>query len=60
MLAHRQAFPDAPREREKRPEGGGNARLPDIVARRLWWIDTTAQRAPSRKPRIAVVGVQFR
>ena len=72
MLAHRQAFP-TPRGDGKSdlPEninaggapatpGGGAQRLPDVVARRLWWVGTTAQRVPSRKPLGAVVGVQFR
>ncbi len=32
---------------------------PGVVARRLWCMHTTARRAPSRKPRNAVVWVQF-
>ena len=32
---------------------------PGVVARRLWCMHTKAQRAPSRKPRNAVVWVQF-
>ncbi len=54
-----QAFP-TPRGYEKSDPKGGVVRLPDVVARRLWWVGTTAQCAPSRKPRNAVVGVQFR
>ncbi len=59
MLAHRQAFP-TPRGNGKSDPKGGAQRLPDVVARRLWWVGTTAQRVPSRKPLGAVVGVQFR
>ncbi len=32
---------------------------PGVVARRLWCMHTKARRAPSRKPRNAVVWVQF-
>ena len=76
MAAHWLAFP-TPRGGGKSDlqsaQGGGVARLPDVVAHRLWWVGTTAclrrseaparrqaHRAPSRKPRSAVVGVQFR
>ena len=59
MLEHRQAFP-TPRGDGKSDPSGGVARLPDVVARRLWCDGTTARRAPSRKPRNTVVGVQFR
>ncbi len=58
MAAHRQAFP-TPRGSGKSDPKGGVARLPDVVARRLWCMHTKARRAPSRKPRNAVVGVQF-
>ncbi len=59
MPAHRQAFP-TPRGDGKSDPEGGVARLPDVVAHRLWWDGTMARHAPSRKPRNAVVGVQFR
>ena len=73
MAAHRQAFSTPRGDGESDPEGGV-ARLPDVVARRLWWVGTTAclrrseapvsrrqaHRAPSRKPRNTVVGAQFR
>ncbi len=59
MPAHRQAFP-TPRGDGKSDPKGGVQRLPDVVARRLWWDGTTARRAPSRKPLGAVVEVQFR
>ena len=49
MAAHRQAFP-TPRGDGKGDPKGGACRLLDIVAHRLWWIGTTAQRAPRRKP----------
>ena len=52
--------PRDPRGDGKSDPEGGVARLPDVVARRLWWVGTTARRAPSRKPRSAVVGIQFR
>ncbi len=58
MAAHRQAFP-TPRGDGKSDPKGDAARLPDVVARRLWCTHTTARRAPSRKPRNAVVCVQF-
>ena len=53
MLAHRQAFP-TPRGGGKHDPKGGDTRLPDVVARRLWWVGTTARHAPNRKPRNAV------
>ena len=59
MLAHQQALP-TPRGSGKSDPKGGVARLPDVVVRRLWWVDTMARRAPSQKPRNAVVGVQWR
>ncbi len=58
MRGHRQAFP-TPRGGGKSDPKGGVARLPDVVARRLWCTHTTARRAPSRRPRNAVVWVQF-
>ncbi len=58
MRGHRQAFP-TPRGDGKSDPKGGVSRLPDVVARRLWCTHTAARRAPSRKPRNAVVGVQF-
>jgi len=58
MRVHRQAFP-TPRGDGKSDPLGDLARLPDVVTRRLWCTDTTARRAPSRKPRKTVVGVQF-
>ncbi len=51
--------PRDPRGSGKSDPKGGVARLPDVVARRLWCMPTKARRAPSRKPRNAVVGVQF-
>jgi len=53
MAAHRQAFP-TPRGDGKGDPKGGTCRLLDIVAHRLWWIGTTARRAPRRKPAGAV------
>ncbi len=58
MRGHRKAFP-TPRGGGKSDPKGGVARLPDVVARRLLCTHTMARRAPSRKPRNAVVGVQF-
>jgi len=37
MGAHRQAFPTPRGDGKSNPEGGV-ARLPDVVARRLWWV----------------------
>jgi len=39
MLEHRQAFP-TPRGGGKSDPEGGLPRLPDVVARRLWWDGT--------------------
>ncbi len=58
MAAHRNAFP-TPRGDGKSDPKGGVARLADVVARRLWCTHPKARRAPSRKPRNVVVGVQF-
>ncbi len=58
MRGHRQAFP-TPRGDGKSDPKGDVARLPDVVAGRVGWTHTTARRASSRKPRNAVVGVQF-
>jgi len=55
--AHRQALP-TPRGNGKNDPEGDAARLPVVVARSLWWIGTTARRAPSRKPCSAVVVAQ--
>ena len=52
--------PRDPRGDGKNDPEGGVARLPVVVAHHLWWIGTTARRAPSRKPCNAVVGVQIR
>ncbi len=46
MAAHRQAFP-TPRGDGKSDPKGGVARLPDVVARRLWCTHTKARRALS-------------
>ncbi len=46
MAAHRKAFP-TPRGEGKSDPKGGVARLPDVVARRLWGPHTTARRALS-------------
>ena len=51
--------PRDPRGSGKSDPKGGVARLPDVVARRLWCMYTKARRAPSRKPRNAVVWVHF-
>jgi len=59
MPAHRQALP-TPRGDGKSDPEDSVARLPDVVAHHLWWIDTTTRRAPRRKPCNAVVGVQIR
>ena len=53
MPSHRQAFP-TPRGDGKGDPEGGEARPPDVVAHRLWWVGTTARYAPNRKPRFAV------
>ena len=37
MRAHRQVFPTPRGDGKSDPEGGA-ARLPDVVARRLWWV----------------------
>ena len=72
MAAHRIAFP-TPRGatggcppdtvcggRPRGPRGDGKSDPKGgVVARRLWCTHTKARRAPSRKPRNAVVGVQF-
>ncbi len=47
--------PRDPRGDGKSDPEGGVARLPDVVARRLWCTHTKARRAPSRKPRKTVV-----
>ena len=52
--------PRDPRGDGKSDPKGGVERLPDVVARRLWCSSIMARRAPSRKPRNAVVWVQFR
>jgi len=48
MAAHRQAFSTPRGDGESDPEGGV-ARLPDVVARRLWWVGTTHHGLPSPK-----------
>ncbi len=62
MAAHRQAFPTPRGATGGCPPGydaGDAPAAPDVVARRLWCMHTKARRAPSRKPRNAVVWVQF-
>jgi len=58
MRAHRQTL-STPRGDGKSDPEGGVARLPVVGAHPLWWIGTTAGRAPRRKPCNAVVGVQI-
>ena len=63
MAAHRKAFPTPRGATGGCPPGyeytGDAPAAPGVVARRLWCMHTKARRAPSRKPRNAVVGVQF-
>ncbi len=54
----RGAPPRPPGDGKSDPKGGV-ARLLDVVARCLWCMYTKARRAPSRKPRNAVVWAQF-
>ncbi len=51
--------PRDPRGDGKSDPKGGVVRLPDVVAGRVWGLRPTARRAPSRKPRNAVVWAQF-
>ena len=48
MAAHRKAFP-TPRGDGKSDPKGGVARLPDVVARRLWCTHTKARRSYCQK-----------
>ncbi len=58
MAAHRQAFP-TPRGDGKIDPKGGVAMVKEEDSRLLWCMHTNARRAPSRKPRDALVWVQF-